>query len=97
MATLLNDWEFFDGYAAAHGMPDLRTLSLERVSNFVWWYLVKDATVPDMQKLKAKVWRPPPGEVPDKRSPWSSENETKAFAALSAGLGIKPNSAPKSS
>ena len=76
-----------DGFAVAHGMPDLRVLPLERFSNFVWYMLTRNArSEAEVGKMKAKLWQPPAGEKPDPRSPWSPENEMRAFAALKAQL-----------
>ncbi|QDP45523.1 hypothetical protein SEA_FUZZBUSTER_39 [Microbacterium phage FuzzBuster] len=72
----------------AHGMEDLRTLSLDRFCNYVYWMATRNASATDIEKFRARLWRPPKGEVPDDRSPWSQANETGAFQALKAGLGL---------
>lgn len=81
-------WADLDGYAVGHGMPDLYTLPLERFSNWVWWMLTRNSNEAEKQKIRAKLWQPPAdhkGPI-DARSPWSAENEMKAFAALKAQL-----------
>lgn len=80
----LNHWEDLDGYAVGHGLQDPRKLPLDRFCHWVWWMLTRNANEQDKAKTKAKLWRPPKDlEAPiDKRSPWSAENETKAFSAL---------------
>lgn len=81
------NWQDLDGYAVGHNMPDLRKLPLDRFCNWLWWMMTKNAkNEQEREKLRAKLWRPPPdlkGTAPiDKRSPWSAENEMKAFAAF---------------
>lgn len=70
-------------------MPDLRELPLERMCNFVYWRLVDGADQQGIDKLRQKLWMPPKGIVPDARSPWSQENESKGFASLAAQVGKK--------
>jgi len=83
----LANWANLDGYAIAHNMPPLPSLPLDRFNSFVWWFFTKDASDPkDVEKFRLKLWRPPPSVVPTADSPWSAENETKAFHALSASL-----------
>jgi len=76
-------------------MPDLRELPLDRFCNYVYWMATREASSVDIEKFRARLWRPPPGKAADARSPWSKENETGAFQALKAGLGsgVKPSSA----
>jgi hypothetical protein len=62
----------------------------------VWWFWTRNADANDKAKFRARVWMPPKGEaVTDKRSPWSPENETAAFAALKAGLGLGAPKTPR--
>lgn len=85
----VESWPTIDGYAAAHGMPPLVDLPLDRFLNFVWWMATRNSTATDIEKLRARLWRPPKGEaVTDSRSPWAPENEQKGFAALKMGLGL---------
>lgn len=85
----VESWPTIDGYAAAHGMPDLRTLLLDRFLNFVWFMATRNSSASDVEKLRARLWRPPKGEaVTDTRSPWSPEKERGAFQALKMGLGL---------
>lgn len=87
-------WADLDGYAVAHNMPSLRRLPLERFCNFVWYMFTRNANDPAaVDKFRASLWMPPKGEVPPPQSPWSAENESKAFGALKAGLGIQPDPA----
>lgn len=77
-------------------MPDLRSLPLDRFANFVYWMATRNGSSTDIEKFRAKLWRPPKGEaVIDSRSPWAPENEQRGFASLKAGLGI--GGPPKSS
>lgn len=70
-------------------MPDLRELPLERFCNFVYWMATRNGSPTDVEKFRAKLWRPPKGEVViDARSPWAPENEQKGFGALKMSLGM---------
>lgn len=78
-----------DGYAASLNMPDLREMELERFCNFIWWWSTRNASEPaEVDKFKAQLWKPLPGEaVKDKESPWSPESEANAFSAFKKQLG----------
>ena len=42
----------------------------------------------EVEKFRAQIWRPPPRTVTiDSRSPWSPENEARAFGALKKQTG----------
>lgn len=84
-------WADLDGYCVAHGIPDPRELPLERFCNLVWYMMTRNAKdEAAVAKIRAQLWRPPRGmTVIDRRSPWSPENETKAFAALKSALSPK--------
>ena len=70
-------------------MPDLRTLPLDRFVNFVYWMATRDGSATDIEKFRAKLWRPPKGEaVTDSRSPWAPEHEQRGFASLKTALGV---------
>ena len=88
LATLAEQFETLDRYAVAHGVPDLYTLDLRRLCNYVYWFLTKDGDEQGVAKMRARLWQPPKGERPDARSPWSAENEGKAFAAFASSVGI---------
>jgi hypothetical protein len=87
--TALANWMDFDGYAVAHGMPELAELPLPRFEAFIWHLLVRNADEKGAAKVKSQLWMPPKGTAPDPRSPWAPENEQKAFGALAASLGMK--------
>ncbi|QGZ16722.1 hypothetical protein PBI_DEWDROP_75 [Microbacterium phage Dewdrop] len=84
----LQHWADLDGYAVGHNMPNLRSLPLDRFCNWLWWMLTRNSNEQEREKTRAKLWRPPPSHVGDidKRSPWSAENEMKAFSALKQQL-----------
>src|SRR5690606_15619240 len=44
-AIAVDQWARLDGHAAAHGLPDLRTLPVERFANFVWYMSTKGLDV----------------------------------------------------
>jgi len=89
----LSHWGDLDGYAVAHGMPDLRTLPAERFANYVWWFLTRNADENSREKFRLRLWQPPAGEVPPPGSPWSAEAETSAFESMKRTLGVsgRPN------
>lgn len=68
-------------------------LPLYRLCNFVYYRIVEGQDERGQDQFRARLWMPPKGEVPDERSPWSAENESKGFAALSAQIG-KTKSTP---
>lgn len=90
MATLTDHWETLDGLALSQGLEDLRDLPFARVANYVYHFLTKNGDERGVQKIVAALWRPPVGEEPDARSPWSAENETKALASFGAAIGAGP-------
>lgn len=69
-------------------------MTLERFANFTWWFLTHKGDPREVEKFRLKLWRPPLGEEPTKSSPWSAENELKAFNALRSQLGLPVDSAP---
>jgi len=84
-ATALDHWWELDGYAAAHNLPELGELPLPRFLAFVYYMLTRNLDENELAKLRARLWRPPPGEVvTDPRSPWAPQNEAAAFAAFKA-------------
>lgn len=83
------NWRTIDGFAVGHAVGDLEELPLERFVNFIWWFFTRNAEQKDVDKFEAKVWQPPVadmGKPIDPRSPWSPENEMKAFGAVKAQL-----------
>lgn len=95
VSTLVRDWQMLDGYAVSHGLPDLRETGLDRVCNFVYWWLTRNADQSGLDKFKAKLWMPPKGVEPDARSPWAPENENAALKSVAASLGLSTKPAPK--
>lgn len=83
-----------DGFAVAHSMSPIPDLPLGRACNFVYWYLTREADKDGLEKFRARLWQPPPGYVADARSPWSPENEAKAFSSVRAALGLRPSPTP---
>lgn len=84
----LDNWSDLDGYAAAHGMPELTDLGLDRFCNFVWYMMASNKEEQDRKQMRARLWRPPPGEteIPE-NSPWSAKNENAGLAALKQQAG----------
>lgn len=91
MTLMVSRWDSLDGYAVAHNMPDLRTIDLGRLSNFIYWRTIEGADAEEVDKFRARLWQPPRGVLPDKRSPWAAEAETSAFSQARAALGLPPS------
>ena len=90
----VESWPTIDGYAAAHGMRSLLDLPLDRFLNFVWYMATRNSDASEIEKLRARLWRPPAGEaVTDTRSPWAPANEMRGFSALKAAMGGANSSA----
>lgn len=65
-------------------------LPLDRFCNFIWWWATRNATdEQEIDKLRAQLWRPPPGVAPHPDSPWAPEAEAQAFAAFKAQVSPK--------
>lgn len=80
---MLENWYDVLGYFLAHGLDDPRDMPIDHVEAVLWYRATENAqdpTFPD--KLKAALWRPPPGAVPE--GPWAPEAEASAFASLKA-------------
>lgn len=71
----------------ARNVPRLETLDLDRFCNLVWYWATANAERADVEKLRAKVWMPPPSAPIPKNSPWSPESESQAFGSLKKALG----------
>lgn len=84
----LQNWEDLDGYAVGHGMRSPKSLPVDRFCHWIWWMLTRNSEKQEREKLRAKIWQPPMNSTApiDKRSPWSPENEGKAFAMLKQQL-----------
>jgi len=87
IATARAHWETLDGYAVAHGMPSLNDIEIDRLCNFIYWFICQNRNENEVAKLRTRIWRPPAGVVADARSPWSVENENKALNALKTQIG----------
>lgn len=88
METARENWAELDGYAVAHGLGYLQELPLDRFFNFVWHMFTRNADAKDLAQLKARLWKPDPGQVvTDPRSPWYSKNEGKSLSDFKRGLG----------
>ena len=72
-----------DGYAVAHGI-DPRREPLARFCAYVYYMVTRNGDEKSVSKFDLKLWMPPKGVQPDARSPWSPENETRAFQSAKA-------------
>ena len=85
VAIAVEHWRDIDGYAVAHNMPELGSMPLGRMCNFVWWWMTRNADQKERDKLERRLYMPPKGVQPT-AGPWSAEAETEAFGALRQGL-----------
>lgn len=79
----VTDWMSLDGYAVANGIRPERE-PLPRYCAFVYHMVTRNGDEKSVTKFDTRLWMPPKGVAPDARSPWSPENETKAFQAVKA-------------
>ena len=81
-----DEWEFIDGWAAGHAV-DLDRMPVHRFTHFMWWFLTRNAQdEAEVARLRAQVWQPPAGAVPE--GPWAPEAEQGAFGSLKSALGV---------
>lgn len=73
-----------DGYAIANGGGNPWQLPLRRTLSFIYHMVTRNGDEKGIAKFHASLWKPPKGVAADRRSPWSPENETKAFNAVKA-------------
>lgn len=85
LATALEHWYIFDGYAVAHGGADLRTLDVDRLCSYIRWMCTKELQENDRIQFEARLFQPPPGEKP--AGPWAPEAETASLANLQQAFG----------
>lgn len=78
-------WVAIDGWSVTNGGMDPLDLPIDRFLNFIYWFIVRDGDPEEIEKFDIRLWRPPPGEVPD-RGPWSAESETASFKAFSSQI-----------
>lgn len=76
-------WMSLDGYGVAHGVRPAQE-PLSRFCSYVYYMVTRNGDEKGIQKFDNSLWMPPKGVMPDRRSPWSPENETRAFQAVKA-------------
>lgn len=81
------EYDHFDGYAMANGLPPLEEMDWGRLCRMVYYLVTKDMDSKQLDKFKADLWMPVNVEEIDDRSPWSPENERAALAGLKAMIG----------
>lgn len=79
----VTNWMSLDGYGVAHGVDPKRE-PLDRFCAYVYYMVTRNGDEKGIAKFKSALWMPPKGVAPDVRSPWSPENETRAFKAVHA-------------
>lgn len=93
----VTNWMGLDGYAVAHGV-DPRREPLPRFCAWVYYMVTRNGDPKGVAKFDSSLWMPPKGVAPDARSPWSPENETRAFQSVRAiSSGGPPDPSPSGS
>lgn len=67
----------------------MNELTVDQMCSLVWWFATRNMeTEAEKAEFKAQMWRPESmdAEIPAE-SPWSAENEMKAFSALAFETG----------
>ena len=83
VASAEANWQRLDGEMAMKNVDPL-ALPFERYLNLVLVWFLGDRDEAETAKFMAKLWMPPKGAPIPAESPWSPENETKAFAQFKA-------------
>lgn len=78
-------WERFDGQMAMKNVAPLE-LEFERFLNLVYAWYTDGMDEQEIAKFDAKLWIPPKGKPIPAESPWSAENERKAFAQFKTAV-----------
>jgi len=78
-------WNRFDGQMVMKNVDPL-ALPFDRFLNLVYAWYIDGLEEPDIAKFDAKLWIPPKGAEIPAESPWSAENEKKAFAQFKAAV-----------
>lgn len=86
LLVALRDWWHFEGYAVAHGGPDLNELDLGRFCSYVRWFCCRNMDEPALRTFEEKLFMPPKGVIPTV-GPWTAEAETEALQALQLAFG----------
>lgn len=80
-------WAELNGFRIGHGaIGSLDDLPIGAFVDYVWWYVTQNVDPTEIEKFRARLWRPPKGEEPPPESPWSPESEMASFHALQASL-----------
>lgn len=81
-------WDDMEGLRVSQGATtSLGSLSVEQLASYAWWYVTNGGEDTEIEKFKARLWRPPVGVKPERDSPWSAQNEMAAFAAVKSKVG----------
>lgn len=61
-------------------------LPFDRFLNRVYYWFIKDREPNEIAKFDLQLWLPPKGADIPEESPWSAENETRAFKAFQSSI-----------
>lgn len=84
--TASEHWVSIDGWLASRGIEPM-DLPIDRWLNLIYHWATREADATEIAKFDARLWQPPPGEVPTE-GPWTPEAEASAFSGLKKQLGI---------
>ena len=97
LGAAFDRWSAFEGWATSRlGGGDALELPLDRLLNLTYYWIIRDGDQDGIQRYDQMLWVPPAGELPHEQSPWSAANETAAFAAFAAQVGVEAPGAAKS-
>src|SRR5690606_34225059 len=54
-------WEEVNGYAVAHGLPDLRAMTMGAFLDFVYYLFTRNGDEQSVEKFRRTLWMPPKG------------------------------------
>lgn len=83
--TVAEHWPRFDGEMALQGFDPL-DLPFDRFISLLYAWMTKDLDEAGLAKFDAQLWQPVKGVEIPAESPWSPENEQKAFAAFKSSV-----------
>jgi hypothetical protein len=78
-------WARFDGQMGMRSVDPLE-MPFERFLNLVYAWYTEGMDETEIAKFDAKLWMPVKGAEIPKESPWSPENEQKAFSQFKAAV-----------
>lgn len=86
VATLVDQWDLFDALAADRGIGNLLDWPIDRLVNWTYHRLTKDAKAEDRRRIDAELAAPPVTADPDAPDGWADEES--GWLAVAAQVGV---------